>query len=188
MLRVTQLTNYGIAILEKLAWNTSHTHFSSRDLAQQLGLPLSVTAKILKSLTRGGLLISHRGINGGYQLAKPAVSISMAEIVTALEGPVKLASSERMSDGFHPCDFINRTIHQTLAGISLSDMAKEHSNSITGNTPEAPPISQPTQTPDGEDISQWQPHWSFAKIILTNTWVRFESTHFSLRKKNIPWL
>ena len=136
MLRVTQLTNYGIAILEKLACDSGKCHFSSRDLATQLGLPLSITAKILKSLTRSGLLISHRGINGGYQLAKPAMSISMAEIVTALEGPQKAPKIDNFNNGFHPCDFINRTIQQTLAGISLSDMAKEHSNAIAGNKAE----------------------------------------------------
>ena len=159
MLRVTQLTNYGIAILEKLAGESSQCHFSSRDLAAQLGLPLSITAKSLKSLTRSGLLISHRGINGGYQLAKPAVSISIAEIVVALESPQKTPSPEKIGGGFHPCDFINRTIQQTLAGISLSEMANQHSNPATGNNAtgnkgETVSVSQSIETPDGEETSQ----------------------------------
>ena len=154
MLRVTQLTNYGIAILEKLADCPSPYRFSSRDLAQQLQLPLSMTAKILKSLTRSGLLISHRGIHGGYQLAKPAVSISIAEIVTALEGPQKSSSPTRMAGNFHPCDFINRTIHQTLENISLTELAKENSNPVTRNNSEPPTLSHSTPTPDGEETSQ----------------------------------
>ena len=154
MLRLTQLTNYGIAILEKLAGESSQCHCSSRDLAKQLGLPLSITAKVLKSLTRSGLLISHRGINGGYELARPAISISIAEIVIALEGPQKTPSPEKIGGGFHPCDFINRTIQQTLAGISLSDMASQHSNPATGNKNEVISVKQSTETPDGEENSQ----------------------------------
>lgn len=131
MLRVTQLTNYGIALLGQLAAQSSHHHLSSRDLATALGLPLSITAKILKSLTREGLLVSHRGINGGYALARPAVSISIAEIVIALEGPLPLTAPLNSSSELHPCDFINRTIQQTLQQISLSEMVQDVQMSVS---------------------------------------------------------
>ena len=150
MLRVTQLTNYGIVLLDKLASETDDSHLSSRDLARELDLPLSVTVKILKSLTRNGLLISHRGINGGYELARPAGSISIAEIVAALEGPLPSPRSTTSSD-FHPCDFINRTIHQTLLGISLSDMAQTLE---LGPRPEPPTTTESIFTPVPEDDSQ----------------------------------
>ena len=120
MLRVTQLTNYGIIVLERLASAPKNTHLSSRDLAAQLELPLTITAKILKSLTRHGILLSHRGINGGYELARSADTISVAEIVTALEGPLP---GQGNPTTIHPCDFINRTIHQTLIAISLPELA-----------------------------------------------------------------
>jgi len=149
MLRVTQLTNYGIVLLDKLASEEDDSHLSCRDLAQQLELPLSVTAKILKSLTRNGILISHRGINGGYELARPAGSISIGEVVAALEGP--LPTSPAASDcGFHPCDFINRTIHQTLMKISLSDMARTLDLSPK---PANAPLTESIFTPDMETDS-----------------------------------
>jgi Rrf2 family protein len=49
-----------------------------------------MVAKTLKILAREGLLASHRGVKGGYSLARPAEEISMAEIVAALEGPIAL--------------------------------------------------------------------------------------------------
>ena len=72
----------------------------------------------------------------------------------ALEGPQKTPSPEKIGGGFHPCDFINRTIQQTLAGISLSDMADQHSNPATGNKTEPKSVTQSIETPDGEEPSQ----------------------------------
>ena len=134
MLKVTQLTNYGMAILSKLACESTECHLSSRDLAHTLGLPLSITSKILKSLTKNGILVSHRGIHGGYELARPAISISIAEVVIALEGPISNQSPTRNME-IHPCDFINRTIQQTLAEINLLDMAKSMQISALSNKP-----------------------------------------------------
>ena len=89
MLRLTQLSNHAIALLGQLAENRAECRCSARDLAAKLNLPMTTTAKILKSLTREGLLISHRGTLGGYELAKTPTEITIAEIVSALEGALK---------------------------------------------------------------------------------------------------
>ena len=53
-------------------------------------VPLPTVSKLAKELSKAGLVISHRGRNGGYGLARPAEAISIAEIVEALEGPIAL--------------------------------------------------------------------------------------------------
>ena len=88
MLRVTRLTDYGIAMLGHMAGSASR--LSTRDLAGVTGLPLTTASKILKALCRQGLLVSTRGAEGGYTLARTADEISVADIVTALEGPITI--------------------------------------------------------------------------------------------------
>ena len=67
------------------------------DIADAYGIPSSFMAKILRSLVRGGLLQSTRGVHGGFALAKPATDISLLDVIEAIEGP--LALTECLPDG-----------------------------------------------------------------------------------------
>ena len=128
MLRVTRLTNYGITLLSCLAARTEQRRLCTRDLAVVLGLPIATTAKILKSLTRQGLLISHRGTAGGYRLARSPSHISLADVVIALEGPA--AEPTTRNAGRDVSDFVHQTIYSALAGISLYEVAEQFQNAI----------------------------------------------------------
>ena len=94
MFRISRITDYGIVILSHLAQNLAHngddSAHNSRELAEQTQLPAPVVSKILKSLTRAGLLDSIRGSKGGYRLARPPAQISVVQMITALEGPVAM--------------------------------------------------------------------------------------------------
>ena len=76
--------------LKAMARDPSGRYGSASELAEEVRLPLPTVSKILKLLTREGLLESHRGIKGGYSLARPAEEISMAEIIACLEGPIAI--------------------------------------------------------------------------------------------------
>lgn len=58
----------------------------AKDIAKELNLPLPYLAKILQSLTLGGVLESMRGPTGGFRLHRPAHRISLQEVIAALEG------------------------------------------------------------------------------------------------------
>lgn len=59
----------------------------SRDaLAEYLGVPAPYMAKQLQALSRAGLVLTQRGVSGGYRLAREASEISLWEITAALEG------------------------------------------------------------------------------------------------------
>src|SRR5258708_14433794 len=90
MIRLGKLTDYGLVLMTCMARRHHHTLHTARGLASESKLPLATVSKLLKMLLRGGLLISRRGINGGYVLARQAVAISGAEIIVALEGPISL--------------------------------------------------------------------------------------------------
>ncbi|MFV2111845.1 RrF2 family transcriptional regulator [Micromonospora sp. LOL_025] len=55
-------------------------------LADSQGIPLSFLQGILVDLHRAGLLVSHRGTEGGYALARPAVEISVGDVLRAIGG------------------------------------------------------------------------------------------------------
>jgi FeS assembly SUF system regulator len=93
MLKVSRLTDYGVLLMGHLARQRADRWANTRDLADEAGLPVETVGKILKALAREGLLISQRGVNGGYILARAPEHISMAEVYGALEGPIAVAQS-----------------------------------------------------------------------------------------------
>jgi FeS assembly SUF system regulator len=136
MLRITRQTDYGIVLLTRFAALAPGSVRNARDLAQDEGLPAPMVSKILKLLARTGLLVSHRGAAGGYHLARPPTAISVAEIVTALEGPIAMTEclANAAEAGAFPCSIeascpsrpnwqrINQAIGAALDGVHLSDM------------------------------------------------------------------
>ena len=133
MLRVTKLADYGIVMLTYFATHPENT-FAARDIARVVRLPLPVVSKVLKLLARAGLLVSQRGIKGGYGLALPPEKVSVAAIIRALEGPIAVTECTDMVHGDCGLEtgcpvktnwhLINRAIHQALEGITLAQMAQ----------------------------------------------------------------
>jgi len=90
MLRISKITDYGTLVLVYLAGLPGNQPCSAKDVAAGVHLSLPITQKVLKTLARGGLVISTRGADGGYKLAKTADAISAADILHVLEGPVAI--------------------------------------------------------------------------------------------------
>jgi FeS assembly SUF system regulator len=88
MIRLSKLTDYGILLMTQMARRPAQSLHTARDLAQQTRLPLPTVSKILKLLSNSDLLISHRGVKGGYSLARLPQEISVGQIITVLEGPI----------------------------------------------------------------------------------------------------
>jgi len=134
MIRFAKLTDYGLVLMTVMARDSVSDVHTARDLASASRLPLPTVSKLLKQLLQSGLLISHRGIKGGYGLAKDASDISVAEIVTAIEGPIAL--TECSTDVIGMCDLERscpikanqRVISQVMRGalekVALSELAR----------------------------------------------------------------
>lgn len=134
MFRMAKLTDYGILLLTEFARNAHGNARTARELALDTRLPLPTVGKILKTLVHQGLLVSHRGIRGGYQLARRPEEISVADIITALEGPVAITECNSPTPGIceHEEDcslranwsLINRSVTAALETVTLAQMAK----------------------------------------------------------------
>ena len=70
MVKLGKLTDYGLVLMTCIARTQGVPLRTARDLARESKLPISTVSKLLKELLQSGLLISHRGIKGGYVLAR----------------------------------------------------------------------------------------------------------------------
>ena len=132
MIRITKQTDYGIVLLTHMA-ATPERQVNAPELAAETRLPLPMVSKILKVLVREGVLLSHRGVKGGYGLAKLPEEISMAEVISALEGPIAITECIDEHSGCTHEPFcsvrgrwhrINAALRVALSGITLAEMAE----------------------------------------------------------------
>jgi len=137
MIRLNKLTDYAIVLLSQMA-DPSRAVYAAVDLSEKTMLPLPTTSKILKQLTKSGLLSAQRGASGGYRLAREASAISVAAIVEALDGPIAITDCTDKNPRSETCRIehicpmrsnwnrVNRAIRAALEELSLADM-------VTGN-------------------------------------------------------
>ncbi|MFZ9708873.1 MAG: SUF system Fe-S cluster assembly regulator [Steroidobacteraceae bacterium] len=131
MIRISKLTDYATVILADLARAPEALH-SATSVAERTHIAPPTVSKVLKLLQRGGLVRSTRGLHGGYALARPAVDISAAAILDALEGPVAMTDC---SAGHGQCDIettcgvgrawqrVNLALRRSLHDVSLAQLA-----------------------------------------------------------------
>ncbi len=132
MLRISRITDYGTMILVHLAGQDGRV-CSASDVATGTHVALPMVQKIMKLLARSGLIVSSRGAEGGYSLGRPADSISAADILNVLDGPVAITTC---SDADSHCELeslcqvggawqkINKAIRMALDDITLADLAR----------------------------------------------------------------
>jgi FeS assembly SUF system regulator len=140
MIRLTKMTDYAIVLMAEIAGQRDEDTLNARDLASASGVPLPMVSKTLKALAKGGLLVSHRGTKGGYELSKAPESITVVDIIEALEGPISLTECVG-SDGV-PCMIqsgcrtrhnwarISHEIRNALQNITLLEMTHGTASSL----------------------------------------------------------
>ncbi|PZP56430.1 MAG: SUF system Fe-S cluster assembly regulator [Azospira oryzae] len=132
MIRMSKLTDYGTLVMTYLARHSAGVH-NAAEIAAATQISLPTVSKILKILAKESLLVSHRGIKGGYSLARAPESITLMEIIDAIEGPIGLtecSSSPGLCEQETSCSVrvnwmkINSAVRQALTGVTLADMAQ----------------------------------------------------------------
>lgn len=131
MIRLTKFADYGMLLMGQIAARQDQA-LSAHVLADETGVPGPTVSKLLGKFAKGGLLISHRGAQGGFTLARSAHDISVADIVQAVEGPIAL--TQCIEHGLGACGYetqcpsrmgwsrVNAAIRGALEGITLAEM------------------------------------------------------------------
>jgi Rrf2 family protein len=150
MLRLTKKADYGLMALKYLAEqatggeageaaaNSPAGHAnglgasqSAKDIAEAYHIPPQLLAKILQTLARAGLLVSHAGTNGGYSLARSPMEITAFEVIRAIDGPLFITSCITIHGACdlaghctikEPLRKVNESIKDLLSGIRISDL------------------------------------------------------------------
>lgn len=131
MLRLTKKADYGLMALKYLAEQEGAGAQSAKDIAEAYHIPPQLLAKILQTLAKAGLLVSHAGTNGGYALARPAGEITAFETIRAIDGPLFITSCITIHG---TCDLaghctikeplrkVNDSIKEMLSSLSIADL------------------------------------------------------------------
>lgn len=88
-MRISTKGDYATRALQDLALNFERGPIAIEKIAARQGLPVRYLEQLLLTLKRAGFLLSKRGVNGGYSLAKPPAQITLGEILRAVDGPIE---------------------------------------------------------------------------------------------------
>jgi Rrf2 family protein len=97
--RLTAKSEYGLLALVDLACRADVGPVSAREIAERQGIPTKFLEQLCVSLRKAGLVTARRGAKGGFVLGRDASSISVLDVVEALEGPL----SPSICDGTATC-------------------------------------------------------------------------------------
>ncbi len=140
MIKMTNLADYAVVLMSYMAAFPART-FSATEIAQATQIPGPTVSKILGAMARGQLLASHRGLNGGFSLARSPDNISIADIISVVDGPIALTNCIQHSPG--ECDMetgcrmrphwqkINDAVQNALHSVSLAEVAAPEYNFLT---------------------------------------------------------
>lgn len=88
---ISQTAEYALRAVVALAQHPEKPH-TTAEIAQATKVPEFYLSKVLHGLAKGGVVLSKRGVNGGYILASPADRIPLLDIINAVD-PIELIKS-----------------------------------------------------------------------------------------------
>jgi Rrf2 family protein len=150
MLRLSKKADYALIAMKHLAMKSgaqrgsalpigaalpaSSVAASAREIAEQYDIPVELMAKVLQRLVRTGLLVSTQGTRGGYTLSRASGTISVGDVIQAIDGPFTVtacSTDNNDCEQFGKCSIrdplwqIKERIVATLSTVSLAQMAND---------------------------------------------------------------
>lgn len=132
MLRLSKKADYALIAMKHLAQKHRATSTSAREIAEQYDIPIELMAKVLQRLVRNRLLVSTQGTRGGYTLGRSSGSITVADVIEAIDGPftITACSTEKHDcEQYSKCSVrdplwqIRERIAAALGTVTLADIA-----------------------------------------------------------------
>jgi FeS assembly SUF system regulator len=133
-MRLTSLADYAVVMMSAAARHCGRAKINATTLSAETGIPLPTAQKLVGRLSSAGLLESTRGAGGGVRLARPPATISLADIVEAVEGPIEMTAcvdNDRHECALESCcqvrphmTIVNGAVRGALAALSLADLSR----------------------------------------------------------------
>ncbi len=134
MLRFSKKADYALMAMKHLALRGDRGSSSAREIAALYDIPIELMAKVLQRLVRRGLLASHQGTRGGYELVRRPTQISVADVIQAIDGPVTVtacSSDENQCEQFAKCNVrdplwkVRERILSALGECTIAELAAD---------------------------------------------------------------
>ncbi|MFJ3839579.1 RrF2 family transcriptional regulator [Streptomyces sp. NPDC090054] len=131
-MRISARADYAVRAALQLAASQDDGPLKAEAIADAQDIPHKFLEGILNDMRRGGLVLSQRGGNGGYRLAKPARAISIADVIRVVDGPLVSVRGVRPPDLSYtgPAQALlplwialRANVREILDGVSLADVA-----------------------------------------------------------------
>ena len=124
MIRFSKMADYGVLLLAHLARQEQGHLASATEMSEATHMPKPVVANLLKAFRESGLLDSRRGLHGGYWLVRAPETISLLDVLSAIDGPVQLTDCA-VADLATSCDYEDvclsrspmQNIHQQIVDL-----------------------------------------------------------------------
>jgi Rrf2 family protein len=132
MLRFSKKADYALMAMKHLAQHPGCASTSAREIAEHYDIPIELMAKVLQRLARSGLLVSTQGTRGGYTLSRASSTISVADVIQSIDGPVAVTACSSMKNDceqYSKCNIrdplwqIRERIVATLGTVTIAEMA-----------------------------------------------------------------
>ncbi len=85
MLKLSKKTEYALMAVKFIALKTDSNCVTAKEISIGYNIPYELLAKILQKLTKNNVVVSYKGINGGYSLVKDVKDITLNDVITAVE-------------------------------------------------------------------------------------------------------
>src|SRR5262245_11487934 len=134
MLRLSKKADYALIAMKHLALRGDRASSSAREIAEQYDIPIELMAKVLQRLVQRGLLASHQGTRGGYQLARLPKQITVADVIQAIDGPVTVtacSSDDGQCEQYAKCNIrdplwrVRERILKALGECTIAELASD---------------------------------------------------------------
>ena len=130
-MKLTRASSYALHAVAYMAQQKSDRPVASHKIAQERGIPERFLLKVLKPLVSARVLLSIKGPNGGYRLAKSPGDISLLDVLEAVDGPLRNQSSfarEETDGGLNRrldriCDQAADQVRKQFQKIRISELA-----------------------------------------------------------------
>lgn len=113
-MRLSTKSRYGLRAMFDIAYNCGAGSTQIQDISRRQHISQRYLEQIFQSLKKAGIITSKRGPQGGYMLARKLDEITVAEIVKASEGDLKLVECSRKNGKKVCCEFDGECVTQTV--------------------------------------------------------------------------
>ncbi len=133
-IKISTRSRYGLRLMLSLARNYGQGITLMKDVSQREDISEKYLSQIIIPLKNAGFVVSQRGSHGGYSLSRPPEEITVADVVTAIEGkisPVPCVDDPLACERISSCvatmvwKKLTEDVERSLSSFTLAELVRQ---------------------------------------------------------------